>query len=856
MDPSYSHAYPSSHRRSTSKISLPRRRSFIFTKEAIKSEPFLLLVASNVIAAYSTIAADAWSLKRGVSPVVLIAGGLSMGAIWGAVRGRGRFDLVGDLWPTLLLYAGLHAAQYFAFFVALGGLSPLRVTLFTASLALWKTAVATPRSSIPGTLSLVLATSISVFTSSSSAGSLTSSIFTHLAIFTYLLLGNLKDSPERKLVTQFAGTGNGLDTARTLAMAIGGFALSFVVLGGLLIGCFDSSFHAFATVEGLHHFSYATLLTQAIIAHPTVLLVPSTVKPTSAKLAYPTSIAIAMIVGMAFWRLEVESWDVAIAGIVWFSIVSLPVSPPNSNLLYPSHPASSIATAPTPSSSTHRLLRTYLKTILANPESKKIWYFLLLNLAYMLVQMIWGVWTNSLGLISDAIHMFFDCMALGVGLFASVMATWKPNDEFTYGYGRVETLSGFANGVFLILISVFIVFEAVQRIVDPPDMNTDQLLLVSSIGLAINLFGLFATGGHHHHGHSHGHDHGHSHAPAPKPKPVAVKVHSPPKKAVVASSHSHSHEKHDHSSHSHSHDDHSHDDHDHAAHSHAPDDKKKAHSHDDHDRSSHDHAEHDHSSHSHGDHDHSHSEKKHDDHAGHSHSHDDHDHSGHAHGHSSEDCEGGHDHDHDDHDHAGHDHSGHDHAGHNMHGVFLHVLADVLGSVGVIISTVLINWTGWTGWDPIASLLIATLIVASVVPLVIDSGKVLCLDAGADMEKDVRAALSELSQIKGLASYGAPRFWPKDGSCYVGSIHIHLLPATASSSSSSNTHADPGRPSEAVQQGYQHAKTYSNVEEVVGKVKKLLKSKIRGLSELNVQVEPSREGGGGMGGKGFCSCLT
>lgn len=76
-----------------------------------------------------------------------------MGAIWGAVRGRGRFDLVGDLvspptqsgnddeevklifnpfafyflqWPTLLLYAGLHAAQYFAFFVALGGLSPLR----------------------------------------------------------------------------------------------------------------------------------------------------------------------------------------------------------------------------------------------------------------------------------------------------------------------------------------------------------------------------------------------------------------------------------------------------------------------------------------------------------------------------------------------------------------------------------------------------------------------------------------------------------------------------------------------------------------------------------------------------------
>lgn len=120
----------------------------------------------------------------------------------------------------------------------------------------------------------------------------------------------------------------------------------------------------------------------------------------------------------------------------------------------------------------------------------------MLNMAYMLVQMLYGVWTNSLGLISDglsyflfllydislmfaqAIHMAFDCMAIGVGLFASVMATWEPNERFTYGYavhnlvevrliahsyGRIETLSGFANGIFLILISIFIVFEAIQR---------------------------------------------------------------------------------------------------------------------------------------------------------------------------------------------------------------------------------------------------------------------------------------------------------------------------------------------------------------------------------------------------------
>ena len=70
----------------------------------------------------------------------------------------------------------------------------------------------------------------------------------------------------------------------------------------------------------------------------------------------------------------------------------------------------------------------------------------------MMVQMLYGVWTNSLGLISDgvwpkfhgiivdykldlyvAIHMGFDCMAIGVGLLASIMATWPPNERFTYG---------------------------------------------------------------------------------------------------------------------------------------------------------------------------------------------------------------------------------------------------------------------------------------------------------------------------------------------------------------------------------------------------------------------------------------
>ena len=69
---------------------------------------------------------------------------------------------------------------------------------------------------------------------------------------------------------------------------------------------------------------------------------------------------------------------------------------------------------------------------------------------------------------------------------------------------------------------------------------------------------------------------------------------------------------------------------------------------------------------------------------------------------------------------------------------------DTLGSVGVIVSTLLIQFYGWTGFDPIASLFIAVLIAASVVPLVMDTGRILCLDV-ADRYAGIEAALAEVT---------------------------------------------------------------------------------------------------------------
>lgn len=67
----------------------------------------------------------------------------------------------------------------------------------------------------------------------------------------------------------------------------------------------------------------------------------------------------------------------------------------------------------------------------------------------MAIQAFYGFVTGSLGLLSDSIHMLFDCLALVIGLSAAVMSKWPADIHFPYGYGKIETLSGFANGVLL-----------------------------------------------------------------------------------------------------------------------------------------------------------------------------------------------------------------------------------------------------------------------------------------------------------------------------------------------------------------------------------------------------------------------
>uniref|UniRef100_A0A3B3DRD1 Zinc transporter n=1 Tax=Oryzias melastigma TaxID=30732 RepID=A0A3B3DRD1_ORYME len=93
------------------------------------------------------------------------------------------------------------------------------------------------------------------------------------------------------------------------------------------------------------------------------------------------------------------------------------------------------------SQSLPRFISDSLKQILEESDSRQIFYFLCLNLAFTFVELFYGVWTNSLGLISDGFHMLFDCSALVLGLFAALMTRWKATRIFSYGWSLLHDSS-------------------------------------------------------------------------------------------------------------------------------------------------------------------------------------------------------------------------------------------------------------------------------------------------------------------------------------------------------------------------------------------------------------------------------
>ena len=143
-----------------------------------------------------------------------------------------------------------------------------------------------------------------------------------------------------------------------------------------------------------------------------------------------------------------------------------------------------------------------------------------LTAAMMVVEIAAGLWTGSMALLADGIHMATHAGALGVAAFAYWFAKRHASDpRFTFGTGKIGDLAGFASALVLAMFAAGIAIELMNRLLTPADIAFTEAIWVAVLGLLVNIASAWLLGGEHHHhdhdhGHSHGHDHGHGHAHA------------------------------------------------------------------------------------------------------------------------------------------------------------------------------------------------------------------------------------------------------------------------------------------------------------------------------------------------------
>lgn len=107
--------------------------------------------------------------------------------------------------------------------------------------------------------------------------------------------------------------------------------------------------------------------------------------------------------------------------------------------------------------------------------------------AFMIAEVVGGLLTHSLALLSDAGHMLSDAISLGLSLFAFKFGEKIADQSRTYGYKRFEILAALFNGVLLIVISLYILWEAYQRFFNPPDVASTGMLSIAILGLVVNV---------------------------------------------------------------------------------------------------------------------------------------------------------------------------------------------------------------------------------------------------------------------------------------------------------------------------------------------------------------------------------
>lgn len=426
---------------------------------------------------------------------------------------------------------------------------------------------------------------------------------------------------------------------------------------------------------------------------------------------------------------------------------------------------------------------TLEKAVEQRKTQRKLIMALVLAFIFMIVEVAAGVYAHSLAVLTDAAHLLSDVSGFAISVFAAFWVAKKSQDHFSYGYHRVEVLGALASVMMIWLVTGILVVEAIQRVITPEDVNGKIMCIVALAGIGVNLLMMAVLGGHHHgHGHSHSHgeacgDHGHGHSHGHgKPETVAELSRSSSVTVTEQQAAEYNQQQQQHA-HAHSHDSECGHHHDHSEGgevkpSGEPDLEAG-------DSSSkllmagqtsatplHEEAGHDHG-HEHGSGggarsgggSHAHSA------AGEA--------AGHGHGHS-------HDHNHDHgHSHGGGGGHGHSHGGNiNLRGAVLHVIGDLLQSVGVALAGALIWWhqdnPAWYIVDPICTFVFAVLVMWTTITILRDIADVLMERVPRGL--CIKTINDDLSRLPGVADVHDLHVWSLTPGIPLLCAHLTLMP--------------------------------------------------------------------------------
>ena len=103
------------------------------------------------------------------------------------------------------------------------------------------------------------------------------------------------------------------------------------------------------------------------------------------------------------------------------------------------------------------------------------------------IELVGGLASNSLALISDSFHIMLDFVAIGISLFAFKVAKRPHSSQLTFGFHRAEIMAAFVNGISLVAISIVIFYEVYNRFSSPPQINSNILIIFATVGLCANI---------------------------------------------------------------------------------------------------------------------------------------------------------------------------------------------------------------------------------------------------------------------------------------------------------------------------------------------------------------------------------